>query len=232
MENTLRSRQQDSQSIDPWTVRELTEIGCLAIDNALDTAADGLAMQTFEDELSFQLAAPEHHGRPALTEKEIALVRAVWDLEMPPPALPPDPSNPQPAEVTPNKRNTTALTELYHAAKNATVGYSPVTMTRLLAAVRAIDPAALPDILSQPSAVSRPNTEDSYPIYLERLRMRTANLEREKNDLTNEMRRQNETLKEYDARINELEWGRFVQLHEDLAFILPAKSEDSGSAAR
>jgi hypothetical protein len=62
---------------------------------------------------------------------------------------------------------------------------------------------ALPDTSNQPSAETRPTTED-----------RLSTLEREKNDLTQEMRRQNETLKDFDARINELEWGRFVKAAE------------------
>ena len=66
-----------------WTIAELCAIGTAAIDNAID--CDGLI--SFEEELAFQLAAPEHRGRLAITEKEVALIRAVWNLEMPLPAL-------------------------------------------------------------------------------------------------------------------------------------------------
>jgi hypothetical protein len=67
---------------EPWSTEELTAIAVTAADNALDDAGDGPMIQTFESELEFQLNAPEHRGRPALTEPQITLVRAIWDREI------------------------------------------------------------------------------------------------------------------------------------------------------
>ena len=65
-----------------WTIDEIINLAKTAVDNALDDAGDEpVTLITRERELEFQLNAPEHRGRPALTDPQMALARAIWNAD-------------------------------------------------------------------------------------------------------------------------------------------------------
>ena len=66
-----------------WSDAELATLAVTAVDNALDFAdSPEEAAKTFQAELDFQLNAPELKGKPALTERQVAIVRTAWHREM------------------------------------------------------------------------------------------------------------------------------------------------------
>ena len=62
-----------------WTDQDIRELAAAAVLNALDDADDdGTMTQTFESEMEFQLAAPEHANRRKPTRHQMNLARVIW----------------------------------------------------------------------------------------------------------------------------------------------------------